>query len=451
MKLLAAWSALALWPAVFWVDTGLAYAEGWRPGTILAWGIVWGIAFFSVALASPVVIRRARVTLRGHVRDIVFLVVSQSLLVFGVDWTIPYLDKQLDVKPPVRQRNDFADTARRLEGTVFHHRAPNLDYVTPNYFGDGHFRTNSQGIRGAELPEDATIRKVVCIGGSTTEMGYLDQDKTWFQLAMNHLNENTDGPRFWFGGVGVGGYATRQHLNYVRQSSVYRQVDFAVFLIGVNDMVQRLYKAKGIGALPPETADPPVWLTTNTAQFLMGDLVPQLGLNRIIERHAVAQTFQARLERRRAAPRLDVVPPRGLVEGYKASILDLAQSSRAAHVVPVFLTHPTLWSGEAIDPNEDRYLMGETPSGAYLTARTLRIQMDAYNAAMIEVCDELDEACIDLSFMNGNPEYFLDDCHFTPQGCEMVAEKLAKWFQLHGGQTIRSRDADLRAANASTK
>ena len=433
MKLLAAWSALALWPAVFWVDTGLAYAEGWRPGTILAWGIVWVIASFSVALALPVVIRRARGTLRVHSRDIVFLVVSQSLLVFIVDWTIPFLDKQLDVNSPVRQRNDFVDTARRLEGPVFHHTAPNIDHVIPNYFGEGHFRTNSLGIRGDEFPEDATFTKVMCIGGSTTEMAYLDQNKTWFQLAMNRLNENTGGPRFWFGGVGVGGYDTRHHLTYVRESSDYDRADYAIFLIGVNDMVKRLYRAKGMGSLPPETADPPIWLTTNTARFLMGDLVPQLGLNRIIERHAVAQTFNARLERRRVAPRLDLVPPRGLVKGFEASILELAQSSRAAHVVPVFLTHPTLWSGEAIDPNEDRYLMGETRSGAYLTARTLRNQMDVYNAAMIEVCDELDEACIDLSFMNGNLDYFLDDCHFTPEGCEIVAEKLAEWFRVNGG------------------
>ena len=50
--------------------------------------------------------------------------------------------------------------------------------------------------------------------------------------------------------------------------------------------------------------------------------------------------------------------------------------------------------------------------------------MDAYDEALMTVCTEMNVACADLSSMNGSPEYFYDDCHFTEAGAAEVARLL---------------------------
>ena len=50
--------------------------------------------------------------------------------------------------------------------------------------------------------------------------------------------------------------------------------------------------------------------------------------------------------------------------------------------------------------------------------------MDAYNEALMTECTEMGVVCADLSSMNGNPDYFYDDCHFTESGATEVAHLL---------------------------
>jgi len=51
--------------------------------------------------------------------------------------------------------------------------------------------------------------------------------------------------------------------------------------------------------------------------------------------------------------------------------------------------------------------------------------MDQYNAALLDTCAKRGVPCVDLVPLNGNPEWFYDDCHFTEAGAVRVAGRIA--------------------------
>ena len=57
---------------------------------------------------------------------------------------------------------------------------PSAD-VMPGVTGDAHFIVNSDGFRGDERGS-AGQRRILALGGSTTECLYLDQDEAWPQV-----------------------------------------------------------------------------------------------------------------------------------------------------------------------------------------------------------------------------------------------------------------------------
>jgi len=71
---------------------------------------------------------------------------------------------------------------------------------------------------------------------------------------------------------------------------------------------------------------------------------------------------------------------------------------------------------------------GWLDDGTYLSLPSLRLAMDRYNAALLDVCFEMEAPCVDLSPMNGRVEFFYDDCHFNNAGAREVARILAEFL-----------------------
>src|SRR5262245_37606946 len=72
---------------------------------------------------------------------------------------------------------------------------PNQD-VMPGIYGESKFITNAHGIRGDELIPQHTYR-ILALGGSTTECGYLDQSETWPYLLQHTLQVNAQNQKVW--------------------------------------------------------------------------------------------------------------------------------------------------------------------------------------------------------------------------------------------------------------
>src|SRR5690606_38437774 len=108
--------------------------------------------------------------------------------------------------------------------------------------GESHYRANSLGIRGPEWPARDAALRILCVGGSTTECVRLDDRETWPQQLAASLAERPAAGlgAVWVGDVGRSGYSTRAHVELMENAELLAQVDWLVFLVGVNDLLAGL-------------------------------------------------------------------------------------------------------------------------------------------------------------------------------------------------------------------
>jgi hypothetical protein len=110
----------------------------------------------------------------------------------------------------------------------------------PGVASEARMRVDSLGLRGEEIPYDAA-RRVIALGGSTTECLYLDQPKTWPALLETALNEREPGRRAWVGNAGRSGHTLRENVLQLEELlRAIPNVDVVLVLPGINDLSKRL-------------------------------------------------------------------------------------------------------------------------------------------------------------------------------------------------------------------
>lgn len=136
--------------------------------------------------------------------------------------------------------------------------------------------------------------------------------------------------------------------------------------------------------------------------------------------------YTIRRDRRASARITEALPDlaSGLMR-YAQRIRRIIACCRERGLYVAFTTQPVLWDAALSADVAARCWFGWLPDGSYLALGALREAMDAYNRLLLEVCAEAGVDCVDLSEMNGHPEFFYDDCHFTEEGAAEVARRVA--------------------------
>ena len=419
-------------PVAVLADSAIALAQGWRPigaiehGVLVGAGLWLGVAL--VFLARP------------GVRKLVGMIGLNLLLLAGagiVAWGL-------------LEAGAARTVARLSAAAAFHTRGPNLNQLfqpDPSYItgieGPSRYTTDEFGIRAPVTPAPRHTRRVLCVGGSTTECTYLDDYETWPALVMNRINDNRDDNQVWIGNVGISGYATREHLIFVRTSPLLDGIDALVFQTGVNDLWRFLadenliidYARFAPGqSQTAETAQlplprRPIWTRSYVIQ-LYHDLrrlnAHQNSIDPATVEGDAGAEYAIRRERRADAEKEAELPD--LQRGrrrYGMNIRDLVEAAGERGLKVLITTQPVLWAKGLDEEVAARTWFGWLPDGQYLTLDALREGINAYNATLRETCAELGVPCVDLSALSGNPDYFYDDCHFTEAGAEAVADRVA--------------------------
>lgn len=133
--------------------------------------------------------------------------------------------------------------------------------------GPGGLTIDSEGIRGAPLPERQKAYRILCVGGSTTECLYLDDRETWPALLQDRLT--AVGRAVWVGNVGISGYATTEHLAFLERFEPLADMDCVVVMAGFNDLVLLTLGERGPIRLPWEV---PLWARSDLFRFVRGGL-----------------------------------------------------------------------------------------------------------------------------------------------------------------------------------
>jgi lysophospholipase L1-like esterase len=422
MMLLA---VIALAAGALAVEMAVQAAAGWRPEGIAEHAIAAAIAFALIASLIALSIPAARRALAPRQTSglllLAALAVSGALLEWGA-----------------RRANDELSMQRR-----FHTRGPLVRRVHEpggmhGIAGASHYTTDARGIRALEPPQPDDARWLA-VGGSTTECVYLDDRETWAWAASEALED------VWIGNVGVSGFDTRQHLRFVETSPLLDGVEGIIVQPGVNDLWRYLADEEIESVFARFDGDPvtrtpraelqddaakakpgPVWTSSAMIQLYRTLRAPRRPPPQY-EEGAGGAEYDIRHRHRADALKTDVLPDlsRGLNE-YGDRIRRLIGAARDRGVDIVFTTQPVLWAAELPADIEARCWFGWLRNGDYLTVKRLREAMDTYNQRLREICADEETVCVELGLLQGNAEYFYDDCHFTEEGARVAGEAVAR-------------------------
>ena len=406
--------ALAALPAVLLADTLWLLAEGWQP---LGLGDRAAIAALIAGTLGPFLLLALGPARRFLARTGPRLL----LLATGVAIALGLAELMASLavpKPGFHLRPAGMDRVHNTDPEIM-----------PGIEGTARYRINSLGIRGPELPTDRSVPRVLCVGGSTTECLYLDEDEAWPRLLANSLA--AAGP-VWVGSTGLAGYSTVHHLQFLEEFELVREggLDAVVLLVGVNDL-WKVYLGVTEQQQLEGRAPKPVWDRMRLARLLHG------WLDRVradrgggLEHWAVHVPPQQR--QRQAGTKLERGPDLApWLDAYAVRIERIAAACRDSGITPIFVTQPVQWAADLPEHIEARFWFGWTEGDAYVSTAVMRAGMEAFNRRLAEVAARLDAPLVDLSDLHGDPRWFFDDCHFTEAGAREVAARIAAWMLAH--------------------
>ena len=331
--------------------------------------------------------------------------------------------------------------------TCFHLRPPHAifelrpdpsDYVQVSSLARS--THNAEGLRGPAMPPLDEARRVICVGGSTTECLFLDDADTWTSQLMGQLNAAGRG-RYWVGSAGHCDYASGHHLRFINQTPLVDHTVAVVVLIGVEDLMRHLMRLDA-----GETA-PPFVLQTCAAQLATNLWNARLrhGLAIDITGHEYAHNRHGLV-----FPAWPVDPTfDDAVAAYSQRLRAIVDVGRRRHLKLVFVTQPVLWADELSGQGLARLAVARSfpkpPPWKYLTPENLRRAIDKYNLALLKVAADEGLACVDAAaVLSGRPTCFYDDYHFTIEGAAEFARLVASEL-LAGDKLGQSSDVGVIA------
>lgn len=425
-------AAILALPAVFWLDTLHALSRGWRPvGDIERAGCA--ILTLWVALTIAIAVsERGRTILKRRVIELWLVLIIVCFGLIASELLATYLRGALRTEAPFHSRG----TNLRLLFEPVPETMPGLE-------GAAIYTTDRWGMRPDLAENDRYTMRLLCVGGSSTECTYLDDSETWPARLMYELNKSNTPPFTWIASMGISGYSTFEHEQLFCEQVLPGEVRGVIFQTGINDLWRYLADEDEAMDLqrfvdkPPEfrpaipAADVyrPLWSRSNvidlyhTVVRLREETAPK---DLVMVESSGGAEYRIRRERRAQAPLTEALPSleQGLAR-YGTRIKKLIECCRDRGLAVVFTTQPVLWDAALSADVAARCWFGWLPDGSYLSLGALREAMDAYNRRLFEVCVAQGVPCVDLSGMNGVPEFFYDDCHFTEEGAAEVGRRVA--------------------------
>jgi lysophospholipase L1-like esterase len=400
--------AVALPALLLAADTALAWARGWRASFRVDLLAVNLLAGWLVAATMLAALPAGRRFYARRWAQLTALVVSLCL-----GWFIG----ELAVGAALSRIGDPFHCWR--PGMTMLHR-PNPS-IMRGVGPEATARFNARGVRGTDPPPRDKAYRVLCVGGSSTACSYLDDSKAWPQLLAQELHAADPQRDFWVGNVGMPGFRTTEHLQFVADSPLIDEMDYLVVQTGINDFVSCL-----LGPRPPS----PLWTHSNIRQ-LARTLALRFSGDTLVE--DTGGTVYNRRRAQRQTAEVDTAQPdlADCLQKYQRQLNELIDVCRRRNVRLAFTTQPVLWRADLDAENAALLWFGLLGDGRYLSIDQLRAGMDEYNKVLRGICEERGIGLVDLSELDGDPAMFYDDCHFTELGSKRVAEKIAAWFAAH--------------------
>lgn len=284
------------------------------------------------------------------------------------------------------------------------------------------FRTN-RPVDYANKPPG--VLRVVAIGASTTEDGYLGDDRTWTNLTAKRL-EKAMGRRVEMINTGVSGVRLKQNYATFLDSASYAP-DVAIFMLGVNDWNWQIRRdarpalLKALDFLAPFSITESVLF--RTARMLRNAPAQVKPPPEIIENDADVYLARADSTRRRPVLPLHID---AVSNDYADGLAKISAECKARRIVCLYVDQ-----ANAYDPRIEerlRSLLWMTPPDASFTLSLddMRRVAGTYNRWLSSAAErDRIPFCGVAGVMPPTTEVFFDDCHFNERGAHRIAALVA--------------------------
>jgi len=274
---------------------------------------------------------------------------------------------------------------------------------------------NSLGFRGDELPETKS-KKIICMGGSTTECFYLSDGKDWPALLKNKLfakNKN-----IWLNNAGMDGHSTRGHLELLNSQILKLKPDMIFLMCGLNDIsldTNNRFENKKIS----------FWrklynqfeIPATIVNLKRVELAVQSGFN-----HQIVSDFGAMetIDFSDSEIKKSILEEKPFVKGYEKRLTEIIKICKKNKIKLVLITQSILFEN-TIDVFTDVYF-GNKKTGNK-NGNWMGKLLDLYNNKTLAVGKKRGVYVIDLNQrMPQDSRFFYDGYHFSNNGADMVAD-----------------------------
>ena len=253
----------------------------------------------------------------------------------------------------------------------------------------------TQRLKGplVENPNSAETFRILCYGDSNTDG---PNEKGWTGNLQRLLSERYDasGIKIEVLNAGVAGYSSYQGLMRFKSQVEIFEPDLVTVSFGYNDI------APALGVPDREFRLPPALLVGAQRQLL------RYRFYRVAEK--IVRGF--------ADEPPPAIGPRVPLEDYLENLESFLDVGEAHDVDVVLMTRPHLMPRAELAKVDTNW----------------RGQIPLYNRSLLELSERLDTPAIDVQdyFERNYPDHFYDDCHFTLEGHERMAEMLVEEFMV---------------------
>ena len=309
------------------------------------------------------------------------------------------------------------------------HREIALQVDLPGITPGGTLTTNTWGLRGEEPPEQwAEHITIVTVGGSTTANYYLDDNLTWSHVIQQQLREIE--PLVWVGNGGIPRHSAEVHYLFVKDVLGQIKPDFALFLVGVNDMGPFLRGSMATEERLPDSGAKQFFFAHSRILQLTYKIKKIYFDGASVINQSVDPYFTEV-----ALTEVEDELPQNIhdfleePDFYKNRIRAIINECRSCDIEPIFMTQPLLYENNEHwrSVQEGSMWLGEADRP--ISAATFALMLDALNRDLIEICESEGVPVFDLaSEIPHSREYFYDAMHMTEKGAQLVGEKAASFL-----------------------
>jgi lysophospholipase L1-like esterase len=309
--------------------------------------------------------------------------------------------------------------------------------------GRKEFTTNKKGYRSKKEFSSET-ENWLCIGGSTTECTYLDDEEAWYKIAEKEIN-NKSSKKYAFASVGRSGHTSNSHFAYIKQAIENdKNIDGIVLMCGINDFLKtladttkRFHINERDSLLHFEQSgriNAGDWYAHSALLFAIKTTIDKIfkqSENEIDRKGNVIKKWREHYASK--VMLADTLPNlTNAITTYKRNITAIIQLCQAKNKKIILINQAAIWGNDSC---EYKLWMGgignyqNLQNCVYYSPSTLRAGLTTFNLATLDVCNKHVVKMIDIdSVMSPYHEYFYDDCHFNERGARDLGYLILKEF-----------------------